>query len=161
MNSVEEETKIRSGNAAYLTEKLKEVPGIVPIEQYDEMTWTTYYYYGFRYKKEHYNDCPRNKFVKALRAEGIPVSTGLGVIEGGPQHREGLIETTLNSKTFRKIYSKEKLDAYREQLNCPEADQLVEETVGFHSKVLLGSRKDMDDIYHAFSKIYENREHLK
>lgn len=161
MNSVEEETKIRSGNAAYLTEKLKDIPGIVPIGQYDEMTWTTYYYYGFRYKKEHYNDCPRNKFVKALRAEGIPVSTGLGVIEGRPQHREGLIEATLNSKTFRKIYSKEKLDAYREQLNCPEADQLVEETIGFHSPVLLGSRKDMDDIYNAFLKIYENREQLK
>jgi dTDP-4-amino-4,6-dideoxygalactose transaminase len=161
MASVEEETKIRSGNAAYLTEKLMEVPGIVPIQQYDEMTWTTYYHYGFRYKKEHYHDCSRGQFVKALRAEGIPVSTGLGVIEGEAQHKEGLIEETLKSKTFQKIYSAERMDSYRKQMDCPEAEQLVKETVGFHSPVLLGSRKDMDDIHNAFMKIYENRDQLK
>ena len=160
MDSVEEETKIRSRNAAYLSEKMKEIPGVVPIKQYDEMTWTTFYYYGFRYKKEHYNDCPRERFVKTLRAEGIPVSTGLGVIEGEAQHREGLIAETMNSKTFQKIYSKERLDSYRKQLDCPEAEQLVEETIGFHSPVLLGSRQDMDDIYNAFMKIYENRDLL-
>jgi hypothetical protein len=98
--------------------------------------------------------------VKALRAEGIPVSTGLGVIEGEAQHKEGLIEETINSKTLQKIYSKDRLDSYRGQLDCPEAEQLVEKTVGFHSKALLGSRQDMDDIYRAFLKIYENRDQL-
>ena len=160
MDSVEKETRIRSENAAYLTGKLKDIPGIEPVEQYDQITRTTYYYYGFRYKKEKYNDCPRSTYVKALRAEGIPVSSGLGVIEGEAQHKEGLIEQTLNSKTFQKIYSKERLDTYREQINCPEAEKLVAETVGFHSPVLLGTRKDMDDIYNAFQKIYENREQL-
>lgn len=75
-------------------------------------------------------------------------------------HKEGLIESTLNSKTFQKIYSKERLDAYRRQLVCLECDQLVEETVGFHGKVLLGTKQDMDDIYHAILKIYENRDKL-
>ena len=75
-------------------------------------------------------------------------------------HKEGLIEETLNSKTFQKIYSKERLDSYLQQLDCPECDRLVEETVGFHSKVLLGTKKDMDDIYHAILKIYDNRDKL-
>ncbi len=161
MESVEKESRIRSEMAHYLTEKLRDIPGIEPVGQYDQMTRTTYYYYGFRYKKEHYMDCPRSTYVKALRAEGIPVSTGLGVIEGEAQHKEGLIEQTLNSKTFQKIYSKERLESYREQLDCPEAEQLVKETVGFHSPVLLGNKKDMDDVYHAFLKIYEKREMLK
>jgi dTDP-4-amino-4,6-dideoxygalactose transaminase len=160
MASVEEETRKRTENATYLTEKLKDIPGIVPLKHYPEMTRTTYYYYGFRYRKQHYHDCQRDTFIKALRAEGIPVSTGLGVIEGKAQHQEGLIEETLNSKTFTRMYSKERLDAYRKRLDCPEAEQLVEETVGFHSKALLGTKKDMDDIYNALLKIYENREKL-
>jgi dTDP-4-amino-4,6-dideoxygalactose transaminase len=53
MDSVEEETSRRSENASYLTEKLKEIPGIVPLKHYKEMTRTTYYCYGFRYKKQH------------------------------------------------------------------------------------------------------------
>jgi dTDP-4-amino-4,6-dideoxygalactose transaminase len=161
MESVEEETTKRTENATYLTEKFKDIPGIVPLKHYDEMTRATYYYYGLRYQKEYYHGYPRDQYVKVLRAEGIPVSTSLGVIEGAPQHREGLIEKTLHSKTFRKIYSAELLDAYREQLDCPEADRLVEETIGFHSKALLGNRQDMDDIYAAFRKIYENRDQLK
>jgi dTDP-4-amino-4,6-dideoxygalactose transaminase len=160
MASVEEETRIRTENAAYLTEKLKGIPGIVPLKHYKEMTRTTFYYYGFRYQKQQYHDCPREKFIKALRAEGIPVSTGLGVIEGKAQHQEGLIEETLKSKTFKHLYSKERLDAYRKRLDCPEAELLVEETLGFHSKALLGTKKDMDDIYNALQKIYENREKL-
>ena len=160
MDSAEEEAKQRSENADYLTLKIKEIPGIVPIMGYEEMTRTSYYYYGLRYKKEHFNDYPRDKFIKALVAEGIPTSGGLGVIEGEPMHKEGLIEETLNSKTFQKIYSNERLDSYRQQLDCPECDQLVEETVGFHSKVLLGTRQDMDDIYNAILKIYENRDKL-
>ena len=75
-------------------------------------------------------------------------------------HREGLIEATLNSKTFSNLYSNEQLDSYRENLDCPECDQLVQETVGFHNHVLLGTKQDMDDIFNAFLKVYENREQL-
>ena len=160
MDSAEEEATKRSENADYLTEKIKEIPGIVPIKGYEEMTRTAYYYFGFRYKKVHFNDYPKDKFVNALIAEGIPTSGGLGAIEGEPMHKEGLIEETLNSKTFQKIYSKKRLDAYRGQLDCPECDKLVEESVGFHSNVLLGTKQDMDDIYNAILKIYENRDEL-
>ena len=160
MTSVEEETKIRSANASYLTAKLKEIPGLVPLKHYKEITRPTFYHYGIRYKKEHFNNCPRGKFIEALDAEGIPIGSGLGVIEGEPMHREGLIEATLNSKTFSNLYSNEQLDSYRENLDCPECDQLVQETVGFHNHVLLGTKQDMDDIFNAFLKVYENREQL-
>jgi dTDP-4-amino-4,6-dideoxygalactose transaminase len=160
MDSAEKEAQIRSENGRYLDAKLKSVPGIAPLERYPETTRSTYYYYGLRYKKEVFNNCPREHFLKALNAEGIPVGSGLGVIEGEPMHREGLIEQTLQSKTFQRIYSKEELKTYRNRLDCPECDQLVEETVGFHCRALLGNKRDMDDIYNAFLKVYENREEL-
>ena len=116
--------------------------------------------YAMRYKKEYLNNIPRGKFLSALNAEGIPCGWGLGVLEGFPMHREGLIEDSLTSKTFREIYSEVRLNAYREQNNCPEADTLRDEVMGFSGSLLLGSKKDMDDIADAFLKIYENRDKL-
>ena len=43
---------------------------------------------------------------------------------------------------------------------CPESDRLVEQTVGFHQSMLLGTRQDMDDIHSAILKIHENRQKL-
>ena len=157
---VDSQTKRRSENADYLTSRIKEIPGIVPRSDYAETTRTAYYYCGFRYKKDLFDGLTREKFVAALSAEGIPCSSGIGVIEGKPTHQEGVIETTLNSKTFQKIYSKGRLDEYREQNRCPVSAQLRPETVGFHGRVLLGTKQDMDDICSAIVKIYEKRAEL-
>ncbi len=157
---VEEQTEKRSENADYLTSRIKEIPGIIPRKDYKETTRTAYYKYALRYKKEQFNGIPREKFLSALRAEGISCSWGLGVIEGLPINKEGLIEETLNSKSFQKIYSKERLNKYREQNHCPECDQLCEETMGFSGEFFIGTKKDMDDIADAILKIYENRDKL-
>jgi hypothetical protein len=98
--------------------------------------------------------------MRAMQAEGIPISKGLGNIEGVSQNREGCIEAALNSKTFRAIYSEQRIKDYGESLACPEAERLVEEILGFSQSMLLGSKSDMDDVADAVQKIYENREEL-
>lgn len=159
MDSLEEETKIRSVNADYLTSKLEEIPGIIPRKDYPEATRTSYYFYGFRFNEEVFG-FPRDTFVKALRAEGIPADAGLGVIESRPMHQEGVIESVIGSKTYKKLYPKERLEKYLDSLRFPEAEKLVKETVGFKHFNLLGPETDMDDIYRAILKIYENRAKL-
>ena len=160
MDSLEQETQIRCENANYLTSKISQIPGIVPRKDYDQTNRTSYYYYGFRFKEEEFG-ISRDTFIKALKAEGVSASAGLGVIEGKPMHQEGVIESMLNSKTFLKLYSKKYLDEYRESLHFPETEKLVKETVGFHHNFILGPKSDMDDIYNAILKIYENRDQLK
>ena len=160
MDSLEQETQIRSENAKYLTSKLEEIPGIIPRKNYPEQNRASYYFYGFRYKEEVFG-FPREVFIKALKAEGIPADAGLGVIEGGLMHQEGIIESVISSKTYRRLYPKERLDDYRDSLHFPEAEKLVKETVGFKHYNLLGDTSDMDDIYRAILKVYENREQLK
>jgi dTDP-4-amino-4,6-dideoxygalactose transaminase len=160
MDSLELETQIRSKNSEYLTSKLTEIPGIIPRKNYKEQNRDSYYYYGFRFKEEVFG-FSRATFIKALRAEGLPADAGLGVIEGGLMHQEGVIESVVSSKTYRKLYSKERLDAYCNSLHFPEAERLVRETVGFKHHNLLGAKSDMDDIYRAILKIYENRDELK
>ena len=160
MTRAEEQSEIRYENGKYLNSRLSEIPCISLKKEYPETTRVSFYTFAMRYKKETVNGVPREIFMKALSAEGIACSWGLGVLEGYPMHREGLIEDTLSSKTFRKIYSEERLAKYREENICPEADKLAEEIMGFSGDLLLGTRQDTDDIVNAFVKVYENRGEL-
>ncbi|MBA7567791.1 hypothetical protein ES708_09508 [subsurface metagenome] len=160
MDTSDQEIARRGENAKYLASKLHGIPGIAPRKEYQGTTRVSHHYFGFRYKKEYFDGLPRDKFMKAIEAEGIPISKGLGNIEGVSQNKEGCIEAALNSKTYQAIYSKQRIKDYWDGLSCPEAEQLIQEILGFSQRMLLGSKKDMDDITNAMQKIYENREEL-
>ena len=132
----------------------------MPRRDYDGVTQKSFYYYGFRYRQELFGGPPRDRFVAALTAEGIPTSKGLGVIEGKPMNREGLIDHAFASKLYQRVYPAEKLRSYAKDNECPVSDRLCEETVGFHQRLLLGTREDMDDIVKAVIKLHENRAKL-
>jgi dTDP-4-amino-4,6-dideoxygalactose transaminase len=152
---IEKDTQRRNENAAYLTSRIKHIPGIIPHKLYDGVTRAAYHLYPFRYKKEHFNNAPREKFLAAMRAEGVPCSGGYG-----PQYRDGLIEAALNSKNFKRSFPKARLDKYRRELNYPGNDKLCKEAVWIGQNMLLGSMSDTGDIADAIQKIYENRDKL-
>ena len=152
---LESDTARRNENAKYLTSRIKDIPGIVPHRLYEGVTRAAYHLYPFRYKKEHFNNAPRNKFLAAMRAEGVPCSGGYG-----PQYKDGLIEDALNSKNFKRSFSKARLNKYRQELNFPDNDQLCREAVWLSQSMLLGSKSDIGDIADAILKISENRDKL-
>jgi perosamine synthetase len=117
-------------------------------------------YYGLRYQADRFDGLSRDRFIAALGAEGVPASKGLGVIEGQPMNKEGFLKDAFRSKAYQKIYGKDHLAAHKAENACPESDRLCGETVGFHQRMLLGTREDMDDISNAVLKIYENRDKL-
>ena len=156
MNRIHADADKRLENAQYLDAKLKEIPGIIPYKLSDGATRSAYHLYPFRYKKEYFDDLPREKFLRALSAEGIQCSGGYG-----PQYHDGLIEEALNSKGYKRLFSPQRLNSYREELNnLPDNDQLTKEAVWFFQYMLLGEKEDMDDIVNAIQKIYENRKQL-
>jgi len=155
MKRLESDTKRRVENANYLTSRIKDIPGIAPHRLYEGTTRAVYHLYPFRYQKEHFNNMPRERFLAALRAEGIPCSGGYG-----PQYRDGLIEAALNSKNFKRAFSKARLNRYREELDYPGNDQLCAEAVWLSQSLLLGTKSDMDDIADAIVKICESRNKL-
>jgi len=155
MKRLEKDTARRNENAHYLTSRIKNIPGILPHKLYEGVTRAAYHLYPFRYKKEHFNNIPRSKFLSALSREGIPCSGGYG-----PQYKDGLIEEALNSAGYKRLYSRERLKRYREELHYPDNDQLCKEAVWFSQRLLLGTKRDMDDIADAILKIYENRDKL-
>jgi len=152
---LEGDTQRRNENAEYLTSRIKDIPGIVPHKLYDGVTRCAYHLYPFRYKKEYFNGAPRQKFLAALSREGIPCSGGYG-----PQYRDGLIEAALQSKNFTRTFSKARLDQYRRELNYPDNDQLCKEAVWLSQTLLLGKKRDMDDIANAIAKVAANKDQL-
>ena len=156
MERIHTDADKRLENALYLDAKLKEIPGIIPYKLSNGATRSAYHLYPFRYKKEHFDNLSRDKFLKALSAEGIPCSGGYG-----PQYNDGLIEEALNSPGYKRLFTKQRMDAYREELkNLPDNDQLTREAVWFFQNMLLAEKSDMDDIVNAILKVYENRKQL-
>ena len=83
------------------------------------------------------------------------------VMDGGEETDDGnLIEDALNSKGYKRLFSKKRLKKYREENHYPDNDQLCREAIWLSQKVLLGTKSDMDDVANAIQKVYENRDKL-
>ena len=102
----------------------------------------------FLYQPEKFSNLPHNKFIKALRAEGIPCSSGYS-----PLNKEEFIQNALHSRPYVRVYGKEAIEQWAERNRCPENDQLCEEAVWFMQNMFLGPRSDMDEIVEAIRKI--------
>lgn len=158
MRRFEEQQTLRSNNAAYLDKLLEDIPGFEPHKKYLGQTRHAYHQYFTQYNKEYFNNLPRSKFIRALRAEGISMGPMYG---STPLNKQSFIEYHLNLPTFQNIFSKQRLNKYRRDNNCPENDKICEETgLGMWQRVLLGTKKDMEDIAEAVAKIQKNASKL-
>ena len=159
LERLEDQTEKRSSNAEYLRSKISEVSGIMPYELYPKVTRASFHLFPFRYKRREFKDLSRDKFLEALGAEGVPCYSGYQ-----PLNKMPFLENTFASKNFKKFYSKKQLNysKYSEQNACPFSDVLCyEEAIWLPQYVLLGSKRDMNSIFSAIQKIYDNAEKLK
>jgi dTDP-4-amino-4,6-dideoxygalactose transaminase len=155
MDRILNDADVRLKNAKYLDEKLNEIPGIHPAKLVTENSRSAYHFYPFRIVAKEFGNVSREKFMNALNAEGIPCFAGYG-----KQNYDGLIEEALNSRGYKRLFSENRLNQWREENTLPGNDQLTEEAVFMKQNMLLGTTSDMDDIANAIQKIYENREFL-
>ena len=64
------------------------------------------------------------------------------------------IVEAIRSRGFRRLFSPARLEAYRESFKALDGNrQVCATTVTLYQSMLLGSRKDMDDIVEAIRKI--------
>jgi perosamine synthetase len=149
MSRVEAQTKIRWENASYLTKLLKEIPGITPAKLYNGTTMSAYHLYMFRYNKAAFAGLSRDKFVEALQAEGVPCSPGYGQMNSN-----SYVTALASNRHYLKIYGERHMKEWLERNQCPQNDFLTQnESVWFFQTMLLGSRKEMEQIADAIKKI--------
>ncbi len=155
MSRIKKDADVRLENAKYLDKKLNEIPGIKTYKLVEGNNRSAYHMYPFRFISEAFGNVSREKFIEALRAEGVPCSSGYG-----RQNHDGLIEEALNSRGYKRLFSEQRLKQWREENVLPGNDRLAKEAVTFYQSLLLGTKSDMDDIVNAITKIYENRNQL-
>jgi perosamine synthetase len=151
-------TKPRIELANYLTEKLKDIDGITP-PNVNLKIKHVYYIYAIKYD-EKVIGVPRDIFVRALQAEGIPFFQGYAKpLYLQPIYQKQVVYGDKGCPFTCKFYN-HKID-YKEGL-CPVAERL------YHKELLYTNLcrppltyKDMDDITNAIKKVILYKDSLK
>ena len=125
----------RHANGLYLDEHLKDIEGLEPLETDPRQTLHPHGLYLFRIDQERFG-LDKETFITAANAEGIPALYGYH-------------NPVYGYSVFRQ---QEKYGNLRQE----EAERACHEGVWLSQAVLLGGRKDMEDIVRAFTKIREN-----
>lgn len=155
MSKLKKETEVRRKNADYLMQNLEDVPGIKPV-RVPENSKPVWHFFPFRYDAAEFNGLTRDKFMQALRAEGIPCSAGYH-----EQYFDGLIDEALNSRGYKRLFSEKRLQQYRDSLSELKGNKLVCETVvTFNQNMMLAGYNDMADIVDSISRIHEHSAEL-
>jgi len=151
MERLESQSQKRGQNAQYLTGMLREIPGITPAKMHEGCTRNAYHLYMMRYNAGHFGGLPRATFLKALEAEGIPASGGYF-----PLNKEPFLKSSFASGGFQAIYPKQRIARWDDQNHTPANDKLCTEAVWFTQNLMLGPRRDMDQIAAAVRKIQQH-----
>jgi dTDP-4-amino-4,6-dideoxygalactose transaminase len=156
MTRLEEQSRLRERNAAYLTKALAQIPGIQPEKMYPGCTRNAWHLYMFRYDKEAFAGAERRQFLKALSAEGVPGAGGYT-----PLNKEPFLAKVLASRHYQRVYGEARLKSWRERNECPVNERLCREAVWFTQTMLLGTERDMDQIAESIRKIQANAADLQ
>jgi len=153
LGRLDDQVTRRMGSAKVLDEGLREVEGIELLQQEPKGKRRSYHLYCFRYVQEDFGGVPREKFIEALVAEGIPASPGYPF----PLYRNPLFERRGEGPRYCPLscpyYGKE-MDYTK--VHCPNTEQVCREVVWLPQTVLLGSKEDMEDIIRAVRKVREH-----
>lgn len=144
LTRMEEWATRREENGRYLAAGLREIGGLIPQREDARVTRHGYHLVVVRYQSEAFGGWSRERFMEALRAEGIPAAPGYvplyqagGIIQGTRALRQalGLGEGVAS--------------------HCPVTERVcAEESIWLVGQsALLGTREDMDDILTAVARI--------
>jgi dTDP-4-amino-4,6-dideoxygalactose transaminase len=149
LDRLEAQTKTRDRNGHYLSRRLTALPGINPQRRPDYCVRHSYHLLLLRLDSREFG-APREAVIEALKAEGIPCSAGYGFsLPQQPMFRRRAFGPYLQC-------SADKLNF--ERVRCPNSDLICrEQAVWLEQSLLVGRRADVDDIYRAFEKVYDQR----
>ncbi|MBI2941549.1 MAG: DegT/DnrJ/EryC1/StrS family aminotransferase [Chloroflexi bacterium] len=146
LTRLEEQMACREAGAAYLDRALGEVPGIRPLRRDPRVTSHAHHLYVFRYDALAFGGHPREEFLAALRAEGVPCGPGYV-----PLHHAPAIRSEVTALCRR-------LGRTDDPLAChlPVAERAgYDEGVWLTQNLLLADAGDLANIPRAIEKIRE------
>ena len=153
LERLEEQTNRRAENARYLSERLNPLPFIELVTEDSRVTRRAYHLFVFKYIAEKLNNVSREKFLKALNAEGIPAAEGYYPLYKNPLFATKFFPLSCPYYGTKTDYTK---------LHLPVVEKIcAKEGIWFIHSMLLGTKEDMGDIVKAMKKIRDNIGELK
>lgn len=141
------QAKRRDENGRFLTEQVARIPGVEPQALPAFCTRHGFHLFCFRVDPEKIG-APRQAFLKALQAEGVPNFCGYPL----PLYRQRLFL----DRAFGPYAGCTGVDYAK--TSCPNCEAICYERGGWlEQRIMLGTREDMQDIVRAFEKVYANR----
>jgi dTDP-4-amino-4,6-dideoxygalactose transaminase len=143
---LQEQSTRRLHNARILDAAIGSLEGLTVVGSCDSRAAErAYHLYQFRYSPG-WPGVSRERFVQALRAEGIPCSTGYPV----PLYQQPFFEV-VQPPAGQGPYA---------GLRLPNVERACKENLWLAQSVLLGDEKDMRDIADALAKVAELKDQL-
>lgn len=155
---LDEQVRLRMKNARYLSEQMARIEGVRPLVHDPRATVHGYHIYMFRYDEEN-TGLGRETFVRALEAEGVPVSCGYMF----PLYKNPMFldKKFINGSFPLGTPYHEDIDYKRFESRCPVAEKACRsEALWLPQSVFLGTEKDMDDIAEAVRKVMDHKGEL-
>lgn len=159
LQRLDEQTRHRQRLGKYLSAQLNQFDGIRPLMQDKRTTLHGYHLYIFRYDQKVIG-LPREKFIDALVAEGIPASGGYPF----PLYQNPMF---LNKRFINGAFPlgtphHEDVDYASFRQKCPVSERACNcEAVWLPQNILLGTEEDMNDVVTAIQKVLEDKNELK
>lgn len=143
------ETALRQARADHLTRRLEGLPGITPVRLPSDSR-AVWHLYPFRYDPARFGSLTRDQFLRALSAEGIPCSAVYH-----EQYHDGLLDEAIASRGFQRLWSRERLKAYRDSFQELKGNrQVCQTTVAVPQTVLLADPDVLDRIPEAIRRVH-------
>jgi dTDP-4-amino-4,6-dideoxygalactose transaminase len=145
-----EQARLKDENGKFLAAGLREIGGVRPLRHDDRITQRGYYFFVVRYIGEEFEGLRRDRFVEALRAEGVPCGAGFQMpLYRQPAFRHENISPLLSE-------SAKPWPDY-ENLYLPASEHFCsKEQVTIPHQVLLADRAGLRCVLDAVAKIREH-----
>ncbi len=135
LERLDAQTGRRMENARKLNSFIEEIDGLQPMRWDVRADRHAFHLFMFRYNPDGWDTLTRDRFVEALRAEGIPASTGY---------------------KFPLYHQPPMAEGYSRVTPCPVAEQACREVIWLPQSLLLAEPGEMDDVMAAIVKVREN-----
>ena len=158
LSRLDEQTQIRYKNGEYFARELEEISGISALKRDPRVTKRGYYFYFLRYDPSRWDGVPRDKFMEALNAEGVPCSTA----HNNPVYKNIVFYKNAFGRTGCPVscpFYEKKIDYSK--FYCPEAERIYKSEIMALGKDFLMEKENIDKILEAIYKIKKNTDELK
>jgi dTDP-4-amino-4,6-dideoxygalactose transaminase len=136
LDKLDERNRLRAANVQYLRQKLRPALGLRPLINPRPNSEPAYYKLGFQFDTLAAG-LSRERFLQAMRAEGIALDEGFQALHVGRSPKR-----------------------YRATGGLDQATEAHEGIILLHHPVLLGDRSDIDQIVSATEKVVANAKEL-